>query len=410
MKKFYTLALAALCSLGAMAGPTIPFKTLPESSFKNFKAANSKATKTITPAAVSIADVVGDYDWYYMSLFTGDNITGQAEVKLADDGVSFVISMYEPEEDSSFEIKATWSKLKGAVQIPQQVIAQTTDPNTGITYDVYFSNASYTNANGPVISSSAAEGKYDSETGSIVFDNDTFFAVYYIYEGEYIWVAFTAYNTFDVHVDWTDLGMYEFKESFISTMAGVETEPEQVQVYEHPDYPGYYRIMAPWKKIYDSEQNLEVYLTDPEYGIIPFMNTKVHHEVEDSDVKIVSMSYVYAYMTKENLDKEAFLAKYGARNIYYDADAKKIIFPENCIAYNLPDSSKPNLLFIMEKSFAGYLDLSGDGAAIDNVAVDSDDNAPVEYYNLQGVKISNPEAGQVVIRRQGSKSSKVFVK
>lgn len=48
-------------------------------------------------------------------------------------------------------------------------------------------------------------------------------------------------------------------------------------------------------------------------------------------------------------------------------------------------------------------------SAIEDV-IDNDDNAPVEYYNLQGVRINEPAAGQVVIRRQGSKVSKVVVR
>lgn len=39
----------------------------------------------------------------------------------------------------------------------------------------------------------------------------------------------------------------------------------------------------------------------------------------------------------------------------------------------------------------------------------NDENAPVEYYNLQGMRISNPENG-IFIRRQGSKTSKVTIK
>ncbi len=48
-------------------------------------------------------------------------------------------------------------------------------------------------------------------------------------------------------------------------------------------------------------------------------------------------------------------------------------------------------------------------SAIEDV-IDNDDNAPVEYYNLQGVRINEPAAGQVVIRRQGSKVSKIVVR
>lgn len=44
---------------------------------------------------------------------------------------------------------------------------------------------------------------------------------------------------------------------------------------------------------------------------------------------------------------------------------------------------------------------------VDDIIVD--ENAPVEYYNLQGVRVDNPENG-IYIRRQGSKVSKVLVK
>lgn len=37
-------------------------------------------------------------------------------------------------------------------------------------------------------------------------------------------------------------------------------------------------------------------------------------------------------------------------------------------------------------------------------------NAPVEYYNLQGVRINEPAAGQIVIRRQGTNVSKIIVR
>ncbi len=44
-------------------------------------------------------------------------------------------------------------------------------------------------------------------------------------------------------------------------------------------------------------------------------------------------------------------------------------------------------------------------------SVDYDgDNAPVEYYNLQGVKVDNPVPGSIYIFRQGSRSGKVLIK
>lgn len=51
--------------------------------------------------------------------------------------------------------------------------------------------------------------------------------------------------------------------------------------------------------------------------------------------------------------------------------------------------------------------LNGNVNAIEDVEVES--NEAVEYYNLQGVKVDNPENG-LYIRKQGSKATKVLVK
>ncbi|MDE6484035.1 MAG: hypothetical protein K2L14_01380 [Duncaniella sp.] len=50
-----------------------------------------------------------------------------------------------------------------------------------------------------------------------------------------------------------------------------------------------------------------------------------------------------------------------------------------------------------------------DDSGIADVVVDNNENAPVEYFNLQGVRVENPAAG-LYIRRQGNKSTKVLVK
>ena len=47
---------------------------------------------------------------------------------------------------------------------------------------------------------------------------------------------------------------------------------------------------------------------------------------------------------------------------------------------------------------------------VDDVMVDGNEEAPVEYYNLQGVRVENPAAGQLYIKRQGSKATKVIVR
>ncbi|MCC8177344.1 MAG: phosphodiester glycosidase family protein [Bacteroidales bacterium] len=46
-------------------------------------------------------------------------------------------------------------------------------------------------------------------------------------------------------------------------------------------------------------------------------------------------------------------------------------------------------------------------SGIESVVAGSEANGPVEYYNLQGIRIANPAPGTIVIRRQGSKATKI---
>jgi hypothetical protein len=48
-------------------------------------------------------------------------------------------------------------------------------------------------------------------------------------------------------------------------------------------------------------------------------------------------------------------------------------------------------------------------AGVNSVVVDNDENAPVEYFNLQGIRVANPENG-LYIRRQGNKATKVIIR
>ncbi|MGN1252001.1 MAG: hypothetical protein ACI4US_03890 [Muribaculaceae bacterium] len=62
--------------------------------------------------------------------------------------------------------------------------------------------------------------------------------------------------------------------------------------------------------------------------------------------------------------------------------------------------------FIAANGLARYR-FGAEGAGVNDVVAD-DVNAPVVYYNLQGMQISNPEAGQLVIKKQGKSAKKVL--
>ncbi len=51
--------------------------------------------------------------------------------------------------------------------------------------------------------------------------------------------------------------------------------------------------------------------------------------------------------------------------------------------------------------------VSKSGSAVEDITVDA--NAPVEFYNLQGIRVANPENG-IFIRRQGSNATKIIIR
>lgn len=48
--------------------------------------------------------------------------------------------------------------------------------------------------------------------------------------------------------------------------------------------------------------------------------------------------------------------------------------------------------------------------AFNDITVGDKANAPVEYYNLQGMRIAAPVEGQLVIKRQGSEVEKLIIR
>lgn len=92
---------------------------------------------------------------------------------------------------------------------------------------------------------------------------------------------------------------------------------------------------------------------------------------------------------------------YAAEGTFAEnGDAKTITYPEIGIFASIGQE----VAFFKDTTIT-----FGGTGAINDVAVDNN-NAPVEYFNLQGVRVNEPVAGQIVIRRQGNEVSKLLVK
>ncbi|MDO4320546.1 MAG: hypothetical protein Q4C34_08220 [Bacteroidales bacterium] len=100
------------------------------------------------------------------------------------------------------------------------------------------------------------------------------------------------------------------------------------------------------------------------------------------------------------MSKADFKDKYGQYNITMKDGV--ITIPAGACLYFFPDTDGSNL-YPANRPYESTLTLPG--AGIDGPTVDGSD-AEVEYYNLQGIRVDDPEGG-IYIRRCGAKSDKV---
>ncbi len=94
------------------------------------------------------------------------------------------------------------------------------------------------------------------------------------------------------------------------------------------------------------------------------------------------------------------------QNVTNEDNGEKILAPKGTkVAVLFRNNQKVPLLVQGIKLFT-YTDTNPDAAVGE---ITTDNNAPVEYYNLQGVRVSGDQPG-VYVRRQGSSVSKVIIK
>lgn len=91
-------------------------------------------------------------------------------------------------------------------------------------------------------------------------------------------------------------------------------------------------------------------------------------------------------------------------------DNNNVIMFDDYIAFYIAENS--NALFFSGAKITTNLDLinGADFNSVESIAADDNSAAAVEYFNLQGVKVNNPVAGGLYIRRQGTDVQKVIVK
>lgn len=200
----------------------------------------------------------------------------------------------------------------------------------------------------------------------------------------------------------------DYLSSAYKNMDDVERD---VTVQEHSTVAGFYRVVNPLathsKKVLsshstlvegDHDHYLYIHAEDPEKVYIE--DSAMGWSYGDEDGMLVATSYVQFLKDNESTDDEITEA-----GVWGTLENNQITFPEDALLQYFMHEGK----YYYANSNSAFKLTLPEKDAVKNIAVDAD-NASAEYFNMQGMRVNQPVAGNLYIVRQGSKVSKQIVK
>lgn len=237
--------------------------------------------------------------------------------------------------------------------------------------------------------------------------------------------------------EWKQVGDAKFKDAWFPNMwpSGQTPAEYDVPLYYNIANPQTYLLMNPYgpNTPYGPEFNKADYgyimfdISDPDCVFVEPLVQSAVIDLNGEDYPIFNFNAegflnVVAGATTEDILIDFTQNRLSISNFdEYDADGPKVNIYNGYYSIlggdfsllgmygwptddNDPVTGEP-ILYVLE----GYIILPSDyNAAVDTIGADDSDVEPV-YYNLQGVKVANPEKGQLVIVKKGNKTSKQVI-
>lgn len=407
MKKIFTLALAAAAVVGASASP-LSFKSAPQiklTESKNQLTATSLKTMSVASRADETTPELtgGEYvAQFAMDFSDGFSSANPRTAKITKDGEGYVLDLGLnglftdlTVNDVKLE-KVAYQGNDGTTTyfwgIPKdQVVMNQVELNDGSKFDVYIGGY--------------AIYDMDQTTGAYAYKGNSS-AITPMFEcsanGDFLrliqfnWAGTTAPvcgiwfaadiqgKTYDIGLDVMDPVYYQNNASYSTTMAGEEGDE---------DVSGEcYVLPVTYQQLGSGYETYGV--VDCGGAIISIVDGK-----DATCYPNVALYYAGSaiYWGDAQNSAENFAA---AGSFAENGDTKTITYDD--LSWLLGNGQELGYFTNTTITFGGT-------GAINEVAVDNN-NAPVEYFNLQGVRVNEPVAGQIVIRRQGNEVSKLLVK
>lgn len=230
--------------------------------------------------------------------------------------------------------------------------------------------------------------------------------------------------------EWTKLGNATFKDAWFPLVwEGGNTPEYEVPLYFEKNNPGTYMLYDPYG--YGGQDNPYVFydiniapdkpgylifnITDPECIVFePSIYTMTLDLSDPGDDALPTEIYCYNYeglqyyaQGASKTDIIIYMEQNGGETSWFDQRSKTIMINNAIFSMGL----NPSDYYTWQNyDMSGYVVLTDNYQdSVESLFID-DNNAPVEYYNLQGVRVANPEKGQILIVRKGNKATKQIIR
>lgn len=449
MKKFYTIALASAVALSASAGTGLKLRTNADFSARALKTdapvmlkqsvkelANAMpALKKSKKAAASAADIAGEYtitlgDYYFQGS------VGEFEDDCTVSAESGVV-VFEPTQTLPFG--GSLDEANGTVTFTTLGLGLVNFGEAGSYYvrqepyiysydeeDIILQDFTATYADGAF--------SFPAESGIswVAYSDENYTQAYsYVDILDLLACVKNASDNDDDNTSWTSLGNATLMDGWVLPGLGFDqTDPAnqyEVEIQQNNDNKNIYRLVDPYK----GDSPAAAFNASTKTGYIQFDVTDPDHVVFDA---------VDAGFVNSDLD----ITKFYCINVltslmdYYDMTAAELISELGDVApyttfkngvVSLGSVPGNNGTTVYDACFGDQTDkYAGYGwvdenenrtnmaakiifpeTGIDNVVAGEAD-APVKYFNLQGIEVAKPAAGQVVIRKQGNNATKFMAR
>lgn len=232
----------------------------------------------------------------------------------------------------------------------------------------------------------------------------------------------TAY--YDVNIDdaasWQDLGTARYTDDILNSVyKNYATDEYDVAIQVSSSKPGYYRVVNPYtdnyplkaKNYHEGNHKHFMYIdaSDPDRVVIE--TSAIGVDLGYGAMHVSSLGHLYREdgYTDEQIDAMATAEGEDKVDAWgkLDKETKTITFPVD--ALRTQEFGDNGTMYIANQNGKFKLVLS-ELEGVSSISADSDAETPTVYYNLQGVRVDNPAAGQLVIRKQGAKATKILVR